>query len=309
MSCDDQTSSHDSQVQACGSHPSCCEQSQTRSRKRMREPLPSDDAANRRKRRNTCSSSNHLVQASSHGTSTSPNSTVSVNSIQPVTTTHDILKDIPVIKHSAAQQHSIHVPTLNLATSHECSISTTITVPIAQQYLSTSAAQENPSTSTAVKAKEHLSLSPNHSTTQNMLLESASSHSTTVTATLEHSRVSIALLSRDASTSNTTATTDRSTVLLPAAPQVGSTGVCDSEQDYRTKLDMQSRHGGEKHRVAYRSSLDIHEHRMSKPLTMISSSSPASSAVDQQPKNKKKDLTMWRKKLDKSGQYSRKKSK
>ena len=80
-------------------------------------------------------------------------------------------------------------------------------------------------------------------------------------------------------------------MLLPAAPQVGSTGVCDSEQDYRTKLDMQSRYGGEKHRVAYRSSLDIHEHRMSKPLTMISSSSPASSAVDQQPKNKKKDLT------------------
>ena len=128
---------------------------------------------------------------------------------------------------------------------------------------------------------------------------------------MEHSRVSIALLSGDASTSNTTATTDRSTVLLPAAPQVGSTGVGDSEQDYRTKLDVQSLHSGEKHRVAYiyRSSLDIHEHRMSKPLTMISSSSPASSAVDQQPKNKKKDLTMLRKKLDKSGQYSRKKSK
>ena len=75
-------------------------------------------------------------------------------------------------------------------------------------------------------------------------------------------------------------------VLLPAAPQVGSTGVSDSEQDYRMKLDVQSHHSGEKHRVAYRSSLDIHEHRMSKPLTMISSSLPASSAVDQQPKNK-----------------------
>ena len=37
-------------------------------------------------------------------------------------------------------------------------------------------------------AKEHLSLSPNHSTAQNMLLESASSN--TVIATLELSRVS-----------------------------------------------------------------------------------------------------------------------
>ena len=95
-----------------------------------------------------------------------------------------------------------------------------------------------------------------------------------MTVTLEHSCVPIALLSGDASTSNTTAT-DRSTVLLPAIQQVGSTGIGDSEQDYRAKLDVQSRHGGEKYRVAYRSSLDIHEHRMSKPLTMIYSLMPS----------------------------------